>query len=55
MLLLTRNKGQRIIIGDYDIVLQVTDVKQQQVKIGVQAAKDVKILRKEIIKDDSTQ
>ena len=47
MLLLTRNKGQKIHIGD-NIVLGICGVQGSHVRIGIQAPRDVKIVRSEI-------
>jgi carbon storage regulator len=47
MLVLTRKKGQSIVIGD-DIEVSIIDIQGDQVKIGVNAPKNVTIHRKEI-------
>ena len=47
MLVLTRKKGESIQIGD-DIEITITQVKGDQVKIGINAPKNVEIHRKEI-------
>ena len=47
MLVLSRNVGQDIIIGD-DVVVKVLGVKGNQVRIGVDAPKDVDIMREEL-------
>ena len=47
MLALTRKVGQSIIIDD-DIEVTVVEVRGDQVRIGINAPKTVKILRKEI-------
>lgn len=44
MLVLTRKPGQYIEIGD-DIRIHVTDVRENQVKLAIDAPKDVRILR----------
>jgi len=48
MLLLTRRPDQSIRIGD-DIVVTVTQIDRGQVKLGIEAPKDVKILRHELM------
>lgn len=47
MLVLTRKKGQSIIIGD-DIEITITDIGSEQVRIGINAPKDISIHRKEV-------
>ena len=50
MLVLSRRKDESIMIND-DVEIIVIDIKQDQVKIGINAPKDVKIYRKEIYND----
>jgi len=47
MLVLTRKKEQSIVIGD-DIEITIIDVQGDQVRIGINAPKNVSIYRKEI-------
>ena len=47
MLVLTRKKGESIQIGE-DIEITITQVKGDQVKLGIKAPKNVEIHRKEI-------
>jgi carbon storage regulator len=47
MLVLTRKSGQSIIIGD-DIELWVLSTTREKVRLGIQAPRDVPILRKEV-------
>lgn len=47
MLVLTRKKGQRIILSN-GIVITVCQTKTGSVRLGVEAPKDVKILREEL-------
>lgn len=47
MLVLTRRKDQRIMIGE-DIVVTVLDVKGDTVRIGVEAPRDVQVHREEV-------
>lgn len=47
LLILTRRCNERIFIGD-DIVLSVLSIEGNRVKLGIDAPKDVSILREEI-------
>lgn len=47
MLVLTRKKGQSIVIGD-DIEITIADVFGDQVRLGIKAPKDVPVHRKEV-------
>lgn len=47
MLILTRKPGQTINIGD-DIKVTVMEVNGMQVKIGIDAPRDVAVVREEI-------
>lgn len=47
MLILTRRVGETLIIGD-DVVITVLGVKGNQVRIGINAPKEVSIHREEI-------
>lgn len=49
MLILTRRVSEALIIGD-DVVVNVLGVKGNQVRIGVEAPKDVSVHREEIYK-----
>ena len=46
MLILTRKEGQTLHIGD-EISVTVTQIRGKQVRIGIEAPKDVPILREE--------
>ncbi|HBO37807.1 MAG TPA: carbon storage regulator [Pasteurellaceae bacterium] len=47
MLILTRKVGESLLIGD-DISITILNVRGNQVKIGVNAPKDVSVYREEI-------
>ena len=44
MLILTRNAGQSLRIGD-DIVLRVLRIQEGQVRLGIEAPRDIEIER----------
>ena len=48
MLVLTRKKEEAIRIGD-DIVVRVVSVDKNGVRLGIEAPKDVTILREELV------
>jgi carbon storage regulator len=48
MLVLSRKRGERIIIGD-DIVIEIVRVSARDVGVGIEAPKDVRVMREEII------
>lgn len=50
MLVLTRKKGQSLMIG-HDIELSIIDIQGDQVRIGINAPKNVTIHRKEIYEE----
>ncbi len=47
MLVLTRRKGESVILGD-EVEITVLEVSRHQVKLGVQAPRSVPVYRKEI-------
>ena len=47
MLILTRKMDEKLLIGD-DITISVLEIRGNQVKIGVDAPKDIAIYREEI-------
>jgi carbon storage regulator len=48
MLVITRKPGQRVLIGE-NIEIQIVDVQGEQVRIGIDAPKDISIVRKELL------
>ncbi len=47
MLVLTRKKGEGVIIGD-DIEIQIVDIRGGAVRVGLNAPRDKKIYRQEV-------
>ena len=47
MLVLTRKPGERLVIGD-NIVITVVEVKGDNIRIGIDAPREVKVYRGEI-------
>lgn len=47
MLVLSRKKGESIVIGD-DIVLTIVEVRGDKIRLGIEAPRDVPVHRKEI-------
>ena len=50
MLVLSRKQNQKIRIGT-NIVINIVSISESQVKIGIEAPADIKILRDEIYED----
>ncbi|OOM79983.1 carbon storage regulator CsrA [Clostridium sp. BL-8] len=50
MLIITRKKGESFMIGD-DIEIVINKIEDGSVKIGINAPKDVSILRKELYEE----
>ena len=48
MLVLSRNVGQKIVIGDEEIIIQVKQISNRQVKLSFDAPSKWTIHRKEI-------
>lgn len=47
MLMLTRRPGERLMIGN-NVVVQIMEIKGNQVRVGVEAPKDIDVDREEI-------
>ena len=54
MLVLTRKNGESIKIGD-DIEITIVSSKNDQVKIGIKAPKNIEVFRKEILEQIQTE
>ena len=48
MLVLSRRKGEEIIIGDNTIRIAVVRIEGEKVKIGIEAPADLSVHRKEV-------
>ncbi|KJZ82828.1 MULTISPECIES: carbon storage regulator CsrA [Clostridium] len=50
MLIITRKKGESIMIGD-DIEITISKIEDGSVKIGIEAPKNINILRRELYEE----
>ena len=50
MLVLTRKKGQKLIIGD-DIEIIILETKGESVKVGIKAPKNISVYREEVFEE----
>jgi len=50
MLVLSRKIGQTIIVGD-DIEISIVDIQGDNIRIGINAPKNIKIFRKEVYEE----
>ena len=50
MLILTRHPGQSLIIGDNEITVTVLGIRNNQIRLGIEAPADVAVHREEIYK-----
>ena len=49
MLVLTRNRDEKIMIGD-NIIITIVEIRWDKVRIGIEAPKDVSVHREEVYK-----
>lgn len=54
MLVISRKREESLFIGD-DIEIKIVKIEDNSVKIAIDAPKNLKILRKELIQDISSQ
>lgn len=54
MLVLSRKLNEKIYIGD-DVVLTVTAIESNRVKIGIEAPRSVRVLRPEMLEKEPVQ
>ena len=52
MLVLTRRVNERIVIGD-DVTVTVLEVRGDQVRLGIEAPREVKVFREEVLRRDA--
>lgn len=50
MLILSRKPNQKIVIGE-NIEITVIEVRGEQVKVGIEAPKDLKVFRQEVYEE----
>lgn len=50
MLILSRKTNQKIVIGE-DIEIIIIDVKGDQVKVGIEAPRELKVFRREVYEE----
>ncbi|ALB44519.1 carbon storage regulator CsrA [Clostridium beijerinckii] len=50
MLIITRKKGESIMIGD-DIEIVISKIDDGSVKIGIKAPRDIEVLRRELYEE----
>lgn len=52
MLVLSRNLGNKLMIGEkQEITITVLEISEHQVKLGVEAARNIPVMREEILKN----
>ena len=51
MLILSRSIGETLVIGD-NIKITILEFKGKQVKIGIEAPADIKVVRDELLDED---
>ena len=54
MLVVSRKIGEELKVGE-DIIVKVVDIDKNQVKIGIDAPRNVSILRMELVKEITKQ
>jgi len=54
MLVVSRKIGEELKVGE-DIIVKVVDIDKNQVKIGIEAPRNVAILRMELVKEITKQ
>lgn len=55
MLVLSRKSNESIVFPELGIEIEVVRVKGSTVRLGIKAPQEIKVLRKELINDDTDQ
>ena len=53
VLVLTRRLHQSIVLPDLNVTIQVVAVKGDRVRLGIEAPKDIPVMREELLQDQS--
>ncbi len=53
MLVLTRRLHQAIVLPDLNVTIQVVAVKGDCVRLGIEAPRDIAVMREELLQDQS--
>jgi carbon storage regulator len=53
MLVLSRKLGEKVLIGE-DIVVTVVEIERGKIRLGIEAPKDVPIVRQELLPEGSS-
>lgn len=51
MLVVSRKRGQGIILGDGEIEITVLRVEGEQVRLGIKAPREIQVVRRELLDD----
>ena len=55
MLVLTRKLGQEIVFPDLGITVRIVDITRGQVRVGVDAPREIQVLRAELLKESNIE
>lgn len=50
MLIVSRKQGESIVIGE-NIEIRILEISESSIRIGIEAPKSIRVLRKELIKE----
>lgn len=54
MLVLSRKSGEKIVIGK-DIVISVIEVRGDKIRLGIEAPRDVRVMRSELVINNNVE